>query len=103
MDLVASFSATADDRAARGRCRAVFVGGDSLVLGDRLPFFRGAVAGLVGAGASPLRRRRSLRLRPASSSAAPAFLLLALAYVLSSFVVRASANGRAWRRRSSSL
>ena len=96
-DLVASFSATRPTMALRVAVAALYLSAAiHLCWAIVLPFFRGAVAGLVGAGASTLPPSQVTAFATGIVIGGASFhLLLALAYVLSSFVVRAQ---RQWTR-----
>lgn len=96
-DLVASFSATRPTVALRLAVAALYLSAAiHLCWAMVLPFFRGAVAGLVGAGASTLTPSQITAFATGIIIGGASYhLLLALAYVLSSFVVRAQ---RRWTR-----
>jgi hypothetical protein len=96
-DLVASFSATRPTMAMRVAVAALYLSAAiHLCWAAILPFFRGAVAGLVGAGASTLPPSEVTAFATGIIVGGASYhLLLALAYVLSSFVVRAQ---RRWTR-----
>ena len=96
-DLVASFSATRPTMALRLAVAALYLSAAiHLCWALVLPFFRGAVAGLVGAGASTLSPSQLTAFATGIIIGGASYhLLLALAYVLSSFVVRAQ---RRWPR-----
>jgi hypothetical protein len=96
-DLVASFSATRPTMALRLAVAGLYLlAAVHLVWAVMLPFFRGAVAGLIGSGASALRPTQLAAFATGVIIGGISYhLLLALAYVLLSFVVRST---RRWPR-----
>jgi hypothetical protein len=96
-DLVASFSATRPSLPLRLAVAGLYLSAAlHLVWSGILPFFRGAVAGLIGSGASALRPTELAAFATGIIIGGISYhLLLALAYVLLSFVVR---SARLWPR-----
>ena len=96
-DLVASFSATRPTMALRLAVAGLYLSATvHLFWAGVLPFFRGAVAGLIGSGASALRPTQLDAFATGIIIGGISYhLLLALAYVLLSFVVRST---RLWPR-----
>lgn len=96
-DLVASFSATRPTTALRMAVAGLYLSAAvHLCWAALLPFFRGAIAGLIGAGASALPPTQLAAFATGIVIGGVSYhLLLALAYVLLSFVVRAA---RRWTR-----
>jgi hypothetical protein len=96
-DLVASFSATRPTVAMRLAVAGLYLSAAlNLVWAGILPFFRGAVAGLIGSGAPALRPTELAAFATGIIIGGISYhLLLALAYVLLSFVVRST---RLWPR-----
>jgi hypothetical protein len=101
-DLVASFSATRPTVALRLAVAGLYLSSAvNLVWAAILPFFRGAVAGLIGSGAQVLRPNELAAFATGIIIGGISYhLLLALAYVLLSFVVRST---RVWPRVAATL
>ncbi len=96
-DLVASFSATRPTMTLRAAVASLYLLGSlHIVWAGLLPLFRGAVASLIGAGASALSTSQLTAFATGIIIGGISYhLLLSLAYALLSFVVRAQ---RPWTR-----
>ncbi len=101
-DLVASFSATRPTMTLRVAVASLYLLGSlHLVWAVTLPFFRGAVASLIGAGASALSPSELMAFATGIIIGGISYhLFLALACALLSFVVRAP---RRWTRVAATL
>ena len=101
-DLVASFSATRPTLALRLVVAGLYLSSAlHLIWSGMLPFFRGAVPGFIGSGASALQPTQLAAFATGIIVGGISYhLLLALAYFLLSFVVRST---RLWPRVAATL